>query len=196
MPDGSEENSNDDFRDVYNLIDSYALRTGAAIVLIHHSSKGNQSDKAVTDVGAGAGAMVRAADTQVVLREHEQPGAVVMEAVARSWPPITPLCLVWEFPTWKPSNLLDPMALKKRTGKPKEKPKVWTAQMFADECLTAEPQSKAVILEAAGEAGMSERRAGRLLSSCLAKNLAYPWKDKDDGRQKLYATEPEPALAL
>ncbi len=54
------ENDNGPMRDAYNLVDQYAMQTGAAWILIHHSSKGSQSDKRVTDVGAGAGAQSRA----------------------------------------------------------------------------------------------------------------------------------------
>src|SRR5262245_23781263 len=132
MPPGKEENSNPDFTAVYNLIDNYAMQSGAAIVLIHHTTKGNQADKSVTDAGAGAGAIARAPDTQIVMREHEEPGVVVMEAVVRSWPPVEPICLRWEFPLWKPVKAeegLDPKALRRtHSRKPKEQAKKWTAQ--------------------------------------------------------------------
>jgi hypothetical protein len=52
-----------------------------------HSSKGNQGEKGVTDGGAGAGSISRAADSHMFLREHEDEGHVVVDAVARSWPP-------------------------------------------------------------------------------------------------------------
>ena len=55
LPAGTDENANADMASLYNHIDRYAADLGCAFVLIHHSSKGNQSGKSVTDVGAGAG---------------------------------------------------------------------------------------------------------------------------------------------
>jgi RecA-family ATPase len=70
LPLGTDENSNAAVAELYNLLDTYADALGAGFTLIHHSSKGNQSAKSVTDVGAGAGAQSRAADTHVSLRPH------------------------------------------------------------------------------------------------------------------------------
>ncbi len=100
LPQGVSENDNAGMAAVYNLIDQYAGKTDAAWVLIHHASKGQQGDKAVTDVGAGAGAQSRAADTHLVLREHQEPGHVTLDAAVRSFPPIQPLALWWQFPVW------------------------------------------------------------------------------------------------
>lgn len=69
MPRDSDENGT--MSQVYNHLDRHAARLGCSFVLIHHSSKGNQSGKAVTDVGAGAGSQSRATDTHLVLRPHE-----------------------------------------------------------------------------------------------------------------------------
>ena len=43
-----------------------AIQTGAAFVLVHHSTKGSQAEKSVTDTGSGAGAMSRAVDSHIV----------------------------------------------------------------------------------------------------------------------------------
>ena len=59
LPKDVDENSNGQITSIYNLLDNYALATGAAIVLVHHTSKGNQSNKSVTDIGSGAGAQSR-----------------------------------------------------------------------------------------------------------------------------------------
>jgi RecA-family ATPase len=65
------ENDNASMAAVYNAIDRYADRLGCCFVAIHHASKGSQAEKSVTDVGAGAGSMSRAADTHLILRPHE-----------------------------------------------------------------------------------------------------------------------------
>jgi hypothetical protein len=106
------ENDNATETALYNLLDQWAEHTGAAIGLIHHSTKGSQADKRVTDVGAGAGAQSRAADCHLVLREHEDPDVVVLEAAVRSFAPVEPMALRWVFPLWKPTDDVDPQRLK------------------------------------------------------------------------------------
>jgi hypothetical protein len=111
---GVSENDNAAMAAMYNTLDRIAERTKAAIVLIHHATKGSQSEKRVTDVGAGAGAQSRAADCHLILREHEEPGVVVLEAAVRSFAPVEPLALQWQFPLWVPVAGIDPTRLKGR----------------------------------------------------------------------------------
>lgn len=112
MPKGSDENDNGTMTDIYNALDSYAAMLDCAFVCIHYTSKGNQSNKAVTDVGAGAGAQSRAVDTHLVLRSHAESGVIVMDAAVRSWAPINPICLRWDWPLWHREDKLDPAQLK------------------------------------------------------------------------------------
>jgi hypothetical protein len=102
---GESENDNAAETAFYNTVDQIASHTQAAIFLIHHSSKGSQSEKRVTDVGSGAGAQSRAADCHIALREHEEPGVVVLDAAVRSFPPIEPVALRWQFPLWTPCGV-------------------------------------------------------------------------------------------
>lgn len=113
-PPGFSENSNADEMSVYNQLDSYAESTGAAWLVVHHASKGSQGEKAVTDVGAGAGAQSRAADSHLILRPHEEDDCCVLDAAVRSFPPIEPVGLRWTFPTWTRAYSIDPTALKGR----------------------------------------------------------------------------------
>jgi len=100
LPEGTSENDNAQITAIYNALDSIASETGSAIALNHHASKGDQSGKSITDVGSGAGAISRAADSHVILRPHELEGCAVMEAVCRSWRPPEPTTLKWEYPVW------------------------------------------------------------------------------------------------
>jgi len=132
MEEGADENSNADATRMYNLLDKYAHMLGCAFVCIHHTAKGNQSGKAITDVGAGAGAQSRAADSHLVIRQHEEPDCFVIDAVARSWPPPKPICMRFQFPLWDTVPDLDPTKLKstragkvKATGGEKEKEAKW-----------------------------------------------------------------------
>lgn len=197
MPKGMDENDNGSMAAVYNRIDNYAQRLGCAFVLIHHTTKGNQSAKSITDVGAGAGSQSRAADAHLILRPHEEVDTVVLEAAVRSWPPMEPLCLRWAFPVWEPADELDPARLRgeqpnKRTSKaPAPKPEEWNAGRFAEKFITAQPQSKARIYEAAQAQGISSRRAKRLLDLAVEDGAVHLWPW--EGPSKAYASVPPPA---
>lgn len=111
MPNDVDENDNGAVTGVYNLIDQYAQQINCAFVLVHHTSKGNQSQKSVTDVGAGAGSQSRAADTHVILRRHKEKDVVVMDSVVRSFKSVPPICLRWTWPVWNLEPLCNPNEL-------------------------------------------------------------------------------------
>ena len=93
LPSDVDENSNGQITQMYNQIDTFAQKSGAAVILVHHTSKGNQSGKGITDVGSGAGAQSRAPDTHLVLRAHQEKNAVVVGCCVRSFPPVESFCL-------------------------------------------------------------------------------------------------------
>ncbi len=111
-PPGVSENDNAQVMALYNAIDATAERLGCAWFNIHHSSKGSQSEKRTTDVGSGAGTQSRCVDAHIIFREHEEADAVVLDAALRSFAPIEPMCLRWQFPLWVPDDDLDPAKLK------------------------------------------------------------------------------------
>lgn len=81
---GVDENANGEMTGVYNHLDRIAAFSGAAIINVHHSSKGDQSGKATTDVGSGAGAIARATDTHLAFLRHMEDGCVVLRGECRS----------------------------------------------------------------------------------------------------------------
>jgi len=163
MPAGGDENDNGTMANIYNRIDAFADRLGCCFVLIHHSTKGSQSGKSVTDVGAGAGAQSRATDTHLVLRPHEEEGVVVLDAAVRSWPPIDPTCLRWDFPVWSVDDSLDPASLKNEKGGRRADKIQHTPRTFVEAFVNSAPATRSVILERAVEAGVSQWRADQLL---------------------------------
>lgn len=195
----SDENSNSHTTAFYNTVNHYATELDTAIAIVHHGTKGAQGSKRVTDVGAGAGAQSRAADTHCVLRAHEENDVFVLDAACRTWPRITPLCLRWNWPLWTPDFDLDPSLL--RTDRPRRQPKVdmdgiekqqpWTAERFATEFASGEAQPKAGILDNAIMAGVSNKKATDLLNRAIAKKLLHRWPS-DDKRQHLYAAAKPP----
>jgi len=98
--------------EIFNAIDRYAENTGAAFLAIHHQTKGLQSAKDVVDVGSGASSFARAVDAHLVMRPHEEDNHFVLDAAIRSFPPIEPLAMRWEYPLWYPADGVDPAELK------------------------------------------------------------------------------------
>lgn len=199
LPPGTDENDNGAMATLYNLLDRVAAKLKCAIVCIHHASKGNQSGKAITDVGAGAGSMSRAADCHVILRPHEEPNVVVMDAATRSWPPLEPLCLRWEFPLFTEDPTLDPSLLKpdrpkrpmkSETKKTPAEPE-WTHRRFAEEFVTTDPQTRDAILAKAVDAGLAERRAESLFKLAEGAGLIHAWPSVVRNKRGFATVPPE-----
>lgn len=176
LPAGMDENANADMASLYNHIDRYAADLGCAFVLIHHSSKGNQSGKSVTDVGAGAGSQSRATDAHLVLRQHEEPDVVVLDAAVRSWPPQESACLRWAFPVWDVADDLDPKRLRVETPRRRQRadrpspPEDWTPERFVGAFMSGGPALRDEILMAATK-DLSHAKASSMLKLAEARGL-------------------------
>lgn len=201
MPAEASENDNATVTKLYNFLDRWAERLGCSFALIHHTSKGGQSDKSVTDVGAGAGSQARAADAHLVLRPHEEPNCVVLDGVVRSFKPLEPVALRFDFPRWHLASELDPTKLKssspggkRRQGDEKATvvPKAeCTPQEFAKRFVQPTPEIKPAVIARACQAGLSKRLAEDLLAQCTESKLVFKSKDSPD-RKLRYCTEPFP----
>jgi hypothetical protein len=201
MPRDMDENDNGTMASLYNHLDLYADRLGCCFVLIHHTTKGNQSGKSITDVGAGAGSQSRATDTHLILRPHEEADAVVLDAAVRSWPPVPPRCLRWTFPVWTLADDLDPAQL--RSEKPRrrndeqkqEAPNVpaWAVERFVKVFISEKPTTRAEIRETAkDEPGLSWRRVSDLIDIAESQGLIHRWR-VGRAHRVLYATVPQSA---
>ncbi|MBT5610105.1 MAG: AAA family ATPase, partial [Lentisphaerae bacterium] len=181
LPSGTDENDNGAIAGLYNLIDLYAMRLGCAFVLIHHTSKGNQSGKLITDVGAGAGSQSRAVDTHACLRQHEEENLVVLEAAPRSWPPSAPLALEWKWPLFTPVAEVDTSALMGTARTQAAKKPLPSLGEFVETCIgPQEPCSARAVVYAAQQAhGMTKRAAEDMLALAMEKGLVE--KIKADG---------------
>lgn len=190
MPRGMDENDNATMAGIYNHIDSLADRLGCCFVLVHHTSKGNQAAKSVTDVGAGAGSQSRAADTHLVLRAHQEPGVVVLDAAARSWPPVPARCLRWTFPAWTPADELDPAELRsERPGRARGGGDGLSLDAFVSAAVASEPAARAEIHARVPD--MSARRIAAMLERAVGRGLVHRWRVGQSHRV-LYATVPQP----
>ena len=171
LPRGVDENSNGDIADLYNLLDRYAMKLNCGFVLIHHTSKGNQSGKSVTDIGAGAGSQSRAADSHLVIRPHECDDHFVVEAAVRSFPRMNPFILAWDWPVFRIAYDKDPAKLKNL--KPAKKAVQVSLDEFVAQCIDGiDPCSKTRIrYEADLVFSLSERKADELIDLAIEEQI-------------------------
>ena len=199
LPKDSDENSNANMTDIYNCLDWYAAMLGCCFVLVHHASKGNQSGKSVTDVGAGAGSQARATDTHLILRQHEEDNCVVVDAAVRSWQPLDSICLRWSFPVWAIDASLDPADLRperpRKKPKPKEEPQAvapkWTVDSFVKSFVSDEPATMKSIIASAADTGITQRMARDLIQLAEDAGLIHRWSIAVN-RPVKFATRPQP----
>jgi hypothetical protein len=174
-PANGDENSNAGKTGFYNQLDNYAEHLDCAIVGVHHASKGNQSEKAVTDVGAGAGAQSRAADCHMILRPHKEEGAIVLEAVVRSFPPVEAAVMQWQFPLWRPALDLDPSDLLEQNRKPAKKPEAEARKLsqFVDEIVPLGTRATLQEIKAKAKDRYGVRGTDELLTKAEATGLLH-----------------------
>lgn len=200
LPLDGEENANETMTRVYNTLDGIAKRAGASIAVVHHATKGNQSDKAVTDVGAGAGSQSRAADTHLILRPHEADDAVVVDAVVRSFPPMDSFVIKSMNPGWVLALELDPALLRKpaRRGKadramPVLEPiRVWTPDDFASEIVGRERFIRDDVIAQAVSKGLGKGEAESLLRRAMEAGKVHRHRDGPSAPHR-FSIEPPPS---
>jgi hypothetical protein len=202
LPLDGEENANETMTRVYNTIDKIAKEAGASVVIVHHASKGDQSGKSVTDVGSGAGSQSRAADTHLILRPHEEDGAVVVDAVVRSFPPMASFVIQSTSPGWELAPDLDPTLLRKptRRGKAakaeKQTPapiRSWTLADFARDVVGRDRSIKEDVIARGVQAGLGKTQSASLLARALEANLVH-WDQDGPSRPRRYTIDPPATL--
>jgi hypothetical protein len=161
LPAGTSESDNAAVMRVYNGVDEIARMTGAAIVLNHHASKGDQSNKSVTDVGSGAGSISRAADTHLIIRPHEDESLAVLEAVCRSWPKPEPKSIRFWWPLWE---LAGAEPVLKQAKPPAEQKQERTDRETREKILSALRQGPRTSSQLRADCGFGDARVLRGLS--------------------------------
>jgi hypothetical protein len=115
-PPGSNENDNAGMADIFNRIDVFAAHLQSGVLIAHHTPKGDMGLRNVLDIAAGAGAMIRATDSLVGFKEHEERDCFVVETRFRTQPPIEPFVVEKQFPVFVPRDDLDAAAIKTAKG--------------------------------------------------------------------------------
>ena len=165
LPAGCDENSNSDIVQLYNRLDAMARTARCLLAIVHHTSKGDQSGKATTDVGSGASSAARAADVHMALRPHEEEGSFVVSMALRTFREAKPFVVNRKHPIFElDSEGLDPEALKKPGPKPKGAN--CTPDEFANRFANGR-RSKGEMVTFAMREGLSRRVAEAMLAECI-----------------------------
>jgi hypothetical protein len=101
-----------DMADFYEVLTNIAGHARAAVIGVHHATKGNQAEKEVIDVGSGSGVIGRAVDGQIALRHHEEDECIVMEFKLRNYKSPDAIVLRRKFPVWEIDVALNPSKLR------------------------------------------------------------------------------------
>lgn len=179
LPAGTSESDNAQVMRVYNALDEIARITGAALVLNHHASKGDQSSKSVTDVGSGAGSISRAADSHLIIRPHEEEGLAVLEAVCRSWPKPEPKSIRFYWPLWE-SHGAEPVL--KQPKPPAEQKQERTDRETREKILSALRQGPRTASQLRADCGFGDARVLRGLSMLKDEILTARKRKKSSGK--------------
>ncbi len=118
---GAEENSNDAQGLLLYRLENAVCRSGSALMLAHHFSKGDKSQTKAIDRAAGGGALARWPDVVMTLTEHEEAGCATAEFSLRNFAPVEPFVARWNYPTWARDDSVNP-ALLKKTGRSDQHP--------------------------------------------------------------------------
>lgn len=196
LPEKTSENDNAQMMAVYNRLDHYAKLWDCGIVVVHHSSKGSQGDKAVTDVGSGAGAISRAPDTHIAIRPHEDDdaGLAVLEARVRSFASPEPVCIRFEYPLWHAVAGVKPVVKAAGQGRAEKQARDdqeaddHIRELFAKK--VGKPISKSTVMRSTGMGGSRAERA-------LGRAVRLEWleikkKRKGSGRVLYYVAKQAP----
>lgn len=161
------ENAAEDVADLFNHLDALTTRHKCAMVVPAHFSKGNQSEKEAIDRISGSGVFGRDADAIVTMTAHEQQECFAIDSTLRSFAPVDPFVVRWEFPNFVREGHLDPSQLKKRAG---AKPRFDREEFVA--LLGPTGKTLVELRKAAQDAfGMSPQRVYSLHSELLGKRI-------------------------
>lgn len=105
IPEGRSENDNEGMGKLMNVLQNIADETAVPILIVHHTTKGDQSAKSTLDLAAGAGSFGRSLDAMIAIRDHETEGHNVCEFKARTNKPMAPLSVKFEWPLWYATTL-------------------------------------------------------------------------------------------
>ncbi len=165
IPEGKAENDNPAMGQLMNILQNIADKTNVPILIVHHTTKGDQSAKATLDLAAGAGAFGRSLDAMIAIRDHETDGHSVCEFKSRTNKSAASLSIQFEWPLWQATSLA-PNVRKARGGRDeKSKQDDAEADKLLLESLTKRPQSESQLVRSTG---MGPTRISRAIGRAIA----------------------------
>lgn len=193
------ENSNAHVAALVRRLMQLATRTGASVLVNHHTTKGEAGGKSLTDQGAGAGSLSGGVDAHYSLiphQEHTEAAPVhVFNGVNRSMAAFSPLVIAstWPLHTVRPE--LDPADVKgRRKSKAERRPfeeqkapaAAWTVERFIAEVFGRDSLTQDQAVMAGMEKGCkmhlakslfkAARDSGKLESLLKVKNSSQRFK--------------------
>ena len=101
-----DENKAQDIKPTLAAFDKIATQTGAAVLWVHHDSKGTPGDRDARDRGAGSNILIRDVDQLFTLTPHrDDPEATVVETLARNYADHEPKAIAWQAGCFVESDL-------------------------------------------------------------------------------------------
>jgi hypothetical protein len=170
---GRDENSNGDMADLLGGLRGYCESAGAGALCVHHYAKGNSAAKSSLDRAAGAGAIARFADSMLSVSRHVKDSHFILEGNLRSFAPLEPTVLKWDFPLMNVVSGEDAGAL--RGGRPRK----LHPSILVD--LLTPGMRQAQLAKAAEDKGLASfGTARRLVREGIELGL---WEMRDEGLQ-------------
>jgi hypothetical protein len=91
-----DESKQENVKSLLSIMDRICASTGAAMVYVHHGTKGEAGDRLMIDRAAGSGVLARDVDCLISLVHHIEDPLLVVEQVARSYPPVDAFTIRWD----------------------------------------------------------------------------------------------------
>lgn len=82
-----DESGQEEIKRLLRDLDRLCRETGVAVVYSHHTAKGISGDRQTIDRASGSGVLARDFDAMISLVPHVNEGMLVVEQIARSYPP-------------------------------------------------------------------------------------------------------------
>ncbi|MGD9722916.1 MAG: AAA family ATPase [Pirellulales bacterium] len=179
VDEGTNLNDTTDMCYVVKKLDAIAKASKGAAGAVHHESKGGQNiEKQVTDVGAGSGALSRAVDAHIVIREHKDGAPLfVLDCAPRFFAPHHQVTIRFEYPIWK----LTDVAPKVKAGNQKKTAtidEVWA--LLPDTFQRKTP----TLAEVRATLGISEETVSLLVTEMERRGLVEIVEVKATGQPK------------
>ena len=184
-----DESKQENVKALLTTMDRVCNSTGAALVYVHHGTKGEAGDRLTIDRAAGSGVLARDVDCLVSLANHITDGLLVVEQIARSYAPKNAFSIRWDTeadcfqveadtpPTVRTSYN------KKRTG---TGPGITEAQALA--LVEAKPLTSGEFDDALEALGLSREPARRMKARLVDAGRVITFKTKAFQSRTYYGT--------